>query len=470
MSSTLGTPDRPLRVAIIGAGPSAFYAAGALLGQNDVAVSVDMFDRLPAPYGLVRYGVAPDHQKIKNVVRVYERTAKKPGFRFFGNVDFGRDLTHDDVRAHYDQVIYAVGAQSDRKLGIPGEDLPGSYSATEFVAWYNGHPDFVDRTFDLSSEAAVVIGVGNVAMDVARILAKSVEELEETDICDYALDTLRESNIRTVYVLGRRGPAQAKFTPAEIREFGQLDVADAVVDAAQLDLDEASAASLEDDLYARKNMKVLEDLAENGVTGKPRRVIFRFLTSPVEILGDEDAGVTHVRVERNELRPTESGYIQSYGTGETEVLSAGLVLRSVGYRGVPLPGVPFNERRGTIPNEAGRVVDPETGAVVRGEYAVGWCKRGPSGVIGTNKPDAVESVEQALADVPDLEPVDADRAAPGAIPALLDARGVRYVTFADWQNVDRQEVERGAPLGKPRVKYYRVDEILEQCVSVADRG
>jgi len=458
LSTQLGTADRPLRIAIIGAGPSGFYAAGSLLQQKDVAVTVDMFDRLPTPYGLVRYGVAPDHPKIKSVTKVYERTAADPRFRFYGNVDFGTDITHADLRRHYDEILYAVGAQSDRKLNIPGEDLAGSFSATEFVAWYNGHPDYADLTFDLSGETAIVIGVGNVAMDVARVLAKSVDELKTTDIADHALETLATSNVKDIYVLSRRGPAQVKFTPPEIKEFGELAIADVVVDEAELVLDEASAAAAADSSETQRNLDHLRDFSTRELTGKERRVHFRFLLSPVELL--EEAGkVVGVRIEKNLLRADESGYLNAEGTGEFETLPAGLVLRSVGYKGIPLEDVPYDQRRGTIPNEQGRVQDPAHGEALRGEYVVGWAKRGPSGVIGTNKPDAVETVKLMLADLSNIEP--APLPDPTAIEALLEERKLDFVTIEGWHIIDQLEVAKGEQEGRPRVKFTRVQEMLE---------
>jgi len=457
---TLGTEDRPLRVAIIGAGPAGFFAAQALLKQKKCVVDVDLFDRLPAPYGLVRYGVAPDHPEIKRVRAVYEATASHPRFRFFGNVEFGGDLDHDDITSHYDQVVYTVGAQTDRQLNIPGEDLDGSFSATEFVAWYNGHPDYADRTFDLSHENAVVIGAGNVAMDVTRILAKDPEELENTDIADHALEVLRESKVENIYVLARRGPVQAKFTTPEIKEFGDLKIAQADVLHSDLELDEHSEAALEKSRVAKRNVRVLTEYADAEDLGKPRSVRFRFLVSPVEILPDKDGHVNRVRVRRNVLEPTETDYINAVGTDEIFEIPCGLFLRSVGYRGVPLPGVPFEERRGTIPNEEGRVVDPVTGQPVPGEYVAGWCKRGPSGVIGTNKGDAVKTVRKMLEDVPQTAPVTDEHASPEAIPELLSSRDVRFISFEDWQRIDAVEKERGGKL-RPRVKIVTIEEMLE---------
>ncbi|MCB0047272.1 MAG: FAD-dependent oxidoreductase [Caldilineaceae bacterium] len=460
MSTQLATDDRPLRVAIIGAGPSGFYAAGALL-KKDAVVTVDMFERLPAPHGLVRYGVAPDHQNIKAVSKVYDRTAADDRFRFFGNVEFGTDITHEDVRELYDAVIYAVGAQSDRQLNIPGEDLPNSMSATEFVAWYNGHPDYVDLDVDLSVKAALVVGVGNVAMDVARILAKSTDELKDTDIADHALAALEHSEIEDIYVVARRGPAQVKFTSAEIREFGHLDVADTIVFPDELRLDAASSASIKDDTGMQKNLDYLQAYSEIHSTGKPRRVHFRFLLSPVEILS-EDGKITGVKCERNRLRATTSGYINSEGTGEYETIDCGLVLRSVGYRSVPLPGVPFDDRRGRFPNEVGRMIDPTTERVIPGEYVVGWAKRGPSGVIGTNKPDAVETVNSLMDDVQRCKVPRAENDNPEAVDKLLQERGVNYVTMKEWHVIDELERAAGEAQGRPRVKFITVEEMMEQ--------
>jgi ferredoxin--NADP+ reductase len=454
----LGTPDRPLHAAIVGAGPSGFYAAAALL-KGGQTVTVDMFDHLVAPHGLVRYGVAPDHQNIKAVSKVFDRTAAEPGFRYFGNVEFGQDLTHADLKRHYDVIVYAVGAQSDRRLNIPGEDLPNSLSATEFVAWYNGHPDYRDLEVDLSGEAAVVVGVGNVAMDVARILAKSVDELQDTDIADHALDALEHSNIKDIYIVARRGPAQVKFTNAEVREMGHLEVADALVLDEELRLDRASSAAVQDDVAMQKNLDYLRAYAEIGVTGKPRRVHFRFLLSPVEIIA-EDGKIVAVKMERNELRAAVSGEITASGTGKFETVPANLVLRSVGYKGTELPGVPYDARKGVIPNEMGRVVDPQTEKVVRGEYVVGWAKRGPTGVIGTNKPDAIESINSLFDDVQKHKISPAPEPDPACVVALLRERGVRYVTTEDWRKIDAAEAAAGKELGKPRVKFIDKAEML----------
>ena len=459
-SDQIGSSERPLRVAIIGAGPSGFYAAGSLLKQRNHIVAIDMLERLPAPHGLVRYGVAPDHQNIKAVAKIYDRTAATDGFRFFGNVEFGSDILHEEIERHYDAVIYASGAQSDRKLNVPGEDLPNSMSATEFVAWYNGHPEYVDLEPDLSCAAAMVVGVGNVAMDVARVLAKSMDELKLTDISDHALEVLAESKIRDIYVVARRGPAQVKFTNAEIREFGHLDLADIVVDPLELKLDSASSASIEGDTSAQKNIDYLRAYSEIGETGKDRRVHFRFLLSPEEIVADEEGRISGVRVVKNTLRPTVSGYINATSTDDYEFLGAGLVLRSVGYRGIPLAGVPFDERRGTIPNNAGRVIELATEQEVPGTYVVGWAKRGPTGVIGTNKPDAVETVNSLIYDLEHGRLPQALDPDPDAIIRILEERNVRCVTNQEWQKLNAMEVEKGQAQGRPRVKFVSVEAML----------
>ncbi len=458
MTANLGSAERPLRAAIIGAGPSGFYAAAALL-KADNNVTVDLFDRLIAPHGLVRYGVAPDHQNIKAVAKTYDRTAAESGFRYFGNVDFGRDITHEELKQHYDVIFYTTGAQSDRKLGIPGEDLPNSMSATEFVAWYNGHPDYRDLAVDLSCDAAVVVGVGNVAMDVARVLAKSIDELEDTDIADHALKALARSNIKDIYVVARRGPAQVKFTNAEIREMGHLAIADTLVLDSELKLDRASSAEIEGDTAMQKNLDYMRAFAEIGETGKPRRVHFRFLLSPVEII-EENGKIAAVKMEKNELRASVSGDIKASGTGKYETVRAGMVLRSVGYKGIPMDGVPFDARHGVIPNEVGRVVDLDTGRIVTGEYVAGWIKRGPTGVIGTNKPDAIESVNSMFDDLQKGKLKPAPDPDPDAIPALLKARGVRYVTQEEWKKIDAVEVAEGKKRGKPRAKIVKRADML----------
>jgi len=458
VSDRLGTAERPLRVAIVGAGPAGFYAAEALLKQKELVCQIDFFNRLPTPYGLVREGVAPDHQSIKAVTRVYDKLAAGAQVRYFGNVTFGSDLRHDDLKRHYDQIVYAVGAQSDRRMGIPGEDLAGSLPATIFVGWYNGHPDYRDLQFDLSQERVVVVGNGNVAMDVTRILVTDPDELATTDIADHALEALRASKVREVVMLGRRGPAQAAFTNPELKEFGELAGVDVVVDPADVELDELSQASLADDKVATKNVELLRTYAARGPSSAPRRIVMRFLVSPVEVIGAGER-VSAVKIERNQLVQSPDGSLRPKGTGAFETLECGMILRSVGYKGVPLPGVPFNEATGTIPNVAGRVNSQRDGATVPGEYVVGWAKRGPSGVIGTNKPDAVATVQSMVADL-DALPAAPERD-PAAVEALLRERGVDYVSYADWKLLDGHETAAGSAHGRPRVKVTRVPEMLE---------
>jgi len=439
-----------LNVAVVGSGPAGFYTADALLKAEDPQVAVDVIDRLPTPWGLVRLGVAPDHENIKAVSRAFEKTAARSGFRFFGNVEVGSTVSHEELLAIYDAVVYTVGAQTDRRLGVPGEDLPGSWPATAFVAWYNGHPDFQGLDFDLDCERVVVIGNGNVAIDCARMLALTEAELAPTDTIDEAADAIAASPVREILMLGRRGPVQAAFTPPELKERGELAGAEPVVASADLELDAASRAELEADRErAHRNFDLLHEYAAREPAGKPRKIILRFLVSPVAILGEER--VEAVEIVRNEL-VVEGGRIVARPTGETETIPCGLVLRSVGYQGVALPGVPFDERRGVIPNSGGRVDGAER------TYAAGWIKRGPSGVIGTNKKDATETVELLLADARDgkLARVDSTQ----SLEALLAAKGAAYVEYAGWQAIDAVERAAGEPRGRPRVKLAAWDELL----------
>ncbi len=453
------TTGQPLRVAVVGSGPAGFYATGQLLA-HDPAVEVDLFDRLPTPWGLVRLGVAPDHPKIKSVSRAFEKIAQRPGFRFFGNVEVGRDVTHEELARLYDAVIYTVGSQTDRRMGIPGEDLPGSWPATAFVAWYNAHPDFHDLPFDLSSRRAVVIGNGNVAVDVARMLALTTEELAPTDTADAAIAAILGAGLEEIVVLGRRGPAQAAFTTPELIELTELAGADLIVDPADLELDPWSAAALEEDTaLARRNLEVLREAASAPPQGKPKRVVLRFCVSPVAILGVE--AVEAIEVVHNDLVAGEHGRISAVATDRREVIPCGLVLRSVGYRGVAIPGVPFDDARAAIPNLGGRVVDG-AGETVPGLYCAGWIKRGPSGVIGTNKKDATETVELLLED-----------AAAGLlcrddntdIEQLLADRGAAPVSDAGWRAIDAIERARGEEQGRPRVKLGTWSELLDSAQS-----
>ena len=447
--------DPPLRAAVVGSGPAAFYAAGHILASEDPRAQVDMIERLPTPWGLVRLGVAPDHPNIKAVSRAFEKIAKRPGFRFLGNVEVGRDVTLDELLRTYDAVVYAVGAQTDRRLEIPGEDLPGSWAATEFVAWYNGHPDFQHLCFDLSAERAVVVGNGNVALDVARMLALTRDELATTDTTDPAIEAIAGSGIREIVVLGRRGPVQASWTPPELAELGDLVGADVVVDPAELELDPASAVELEAATpLVRRNVDVLRDFASREPAGKPRTIHLRFRVSPVAILGE--GRVEAVEIVRNRLEADTGGRVRAVPADEREVIPAGVVFRSVGYHGVALPGAPFDVGSGTMPNAGGRVLD-EHGAAISGLYCAGWIKRGPTGVIGTNKKDATETVDLLLEDaraglLPSATVLDID--------AVLAERGVQVVSYEGWEAIDAVERARGEEQGRPRVKLCTWDELL----------
>ena len=448
----------PLRVAVVGAGPSGFYAAEALL-KSDAAVEVDLLERLPSPYGLVRSGVAPDHPKLKQSIEVYKKVAALAGLRYFGNVTVGADVRAAELRGLYHAVIYTCGAETDRRLGIDGEDLPGSHTATEFVGWYNGHPDYRDREFDFSGETAVIIGQGNVAADVARILAKSADELRATDIAAHALDALAASRIKTIAVIGRRGPAQAKFTTKELREFLALENCRAEIDPAELELNEAGRAEVADikeGKVAAKNLAVFEQMAAAADgADKARRCRMMFCRSPVRLEGG--ARLERAVLERNRLEGAAFRQ-KAVGTGETETLECGLLFRAVGYRGVAIEGVPFHDAWGVIANDGGRVTDGPDGAVVPGLYTAGWIKRGPSGIIGTNRACAVETVTALLEDRAALQ-AEAREGRAG-LARLLDARGARPVDFDDWRRVDAAEIARGEPRGKPREKFTRREEML----------
>ena len=457
--SAIGTPERPLCVAVVGSGPSGFYAAEALLKAPGLTVRVDVFDRLPTPYGLVRGGVAPDHQKIKSVIAVYDRVASDPRIRFFGNVKLGQDVAVADLRARYDQIVYAVGCESDRRMGIPGEDLPGSFSATDFVGWYNGHPDHREHRFDLSCEAAAVVGIGNVAMDVVRILSEDPDVLAKTDMASHAVEALRQSRIKRVYLLGRRGPVQAAFSPKEIEEVGEIERADLVVKEDELALDEVSKAGLSD-AAAKKNYDFLCAVAKRGPGAKDRKVFARFCVSPVELIG-KDGKVSAVKLERNNLEPDGKGGVKARGSGKFETLDGvGLVFRSVGYRGIPVPGVPFDEKAGRVSNDLGRVTSG--GAAVLGEYVVGWAKRGPSGLVGTNRACSVATVGLMLEDLKAGKLTGgAVDAAPESTPRLLTGKGVRAVSFAQWKDLDKLELAKGASSGKIREKFTRVADMID---------
>jgi ferredoxin--NADP+ reductase len=442
----------PLRVAVVGAGPAGLFLVDALLKAKDHAVSIDVIERLPTPYGLVRYGVAPDHAKIKSVITTFHRTLEDPRVRFLGNVNFGTDLTVEDVRRYYDAVVYSVGAPHDRRLGIPGEDLPGSLSATEFVAWYSGHPDHVEiMHLRPDAESVAVVGVGNVAVDVARILAKHVDELRTTDIPHPVLERLAASKVKDIYIFGRRGPAQAKFTTKELRELGELENADIIVDPKEIELDAASAAEVAGSQTLQRNVEILRGFASKVPEGKPRRLHLRFLASPVEIVGND--AVEELVVERNRL--DELG--NAVGTGELERIPMQMVFRAVGYRGRALPGVPFDSRAHVIPNAKGRVLG-DGGAPLPGQYTTGWIKRGPSGVIGTNKACAMETARELLDDAATLQ--RAPESDPAAVDQLLESRGVRVARWHDWLAIDNHEKALGAAGGRERTKVTNFAELL----------
>jgi ferredoxin--NADP+ reductase len=449
----------PARVAVVGAGPAGAFAAAALRRWG--VQEVDLFERLPTPWGLLRGGVAPDHQEIKRLEDTFDRETLRRGCRLLGNVEVGVDISHAELMEQYSAVVYATGAQTDKSLGIPGEDLPGSWAATEFVAWYNGHPDYRDRDFDLSARRAVVIGNGNVAADVIRILTLSPDELARTDIADHALAALRESAVEEVVVLGRRGPAQAAFTSAEVRELGKLDGVDVRVDPAEVELDPVSRDWLEEEgtFTARKNVELLREFAQRPPQpDAERRILLRFLTSPVEIRGD--GRVEAIDVRRNEIVRGENGALRAKPVdGPVETIECGLVLRSVGYRAVPLPDVPFDERYSVLPNDRGRVSTPD-GDPLRGVYAVGWIKRGPTGILGTNKRDAEETVSCLVEDL--QAGLLAEPAAGGRerVDALLAERKPDLVTVDGWRAIDAAERESGRSAERPRVKLASRDELL----------
>lgn len=456
----IGTEYNPLRVAIVGSGPAGFYTVSNFFKHKDLVVELDMFDRLPTPFGLVRAGVAPDHQKDKSVMRAYDKSAANPNFRFFGNVEYGSHIKLADLKAHYHQIIFTTGAPVDRNLDIPGENLIGSHSATEFVAWYNGHPDFAHLTFDLSQESVAIVGMGNVAMDVARILSKTPEELAETDMADYALEALRASKVKQVYLLGRRGPAQAAFTAPEIKEMGELFDSDVTVlaDEAVVDAHSQQYLKANPDKNAEKNIAYVTDYAARERTKKSKLLTVRFLVSPVELLG-EDGRVRAVKLVKNEAYLSDDGSVRPRATEVFEELPAGLVFRSVGYKGVPLPEVPFHENWGTIDNDKGRVQTAD-GEQVTGLYTAGWIKRGPTGVIGTNKTDAQETVQCMVEDLAVgkiLEPADASRE---AVDALVRGRQPEAISYDDWKRIDAKEIDHGEAQKRPRVKFTNVADML----------
>lgn len=456
---SMGGAEHPLRVAIIGSGPSGFYAAEHLLSHDDLNVQVEMFDRLPTPFGLVRAGVAPDHPKIKSVTRVFDKVATNPEFRFRGNVEFGRNIEHEDLLEYFNAVIYCVGARSDRRLGIAREYLPGSHGASDFVGWYNASPDQRNLTFDFSGERVVVVGNGNVAMDVARVLMLPPEELAATDIGGHALRALSANKVREVTILGRRGPAQAAFTYRELRELAERDDIDVIVDPADMQLDPHSLhdTSHSADRGRDQVLDLLRELSERGDRGHDRRIVFRFLVSPVEIVGINR--VEGVDVVHNDLYRGNNGELRARATDRHEIVPADIVFRAIGYQGVALPGVPFDPITSTIPNDRGRVIDSLTGQPREGEYVAGWIKRGPNGIIGTNKPDAQETVEMLVEDLR-AGRMRKEVLSPEVFNRFLSQRQGEVVSFDDWKFLDSREVAKGEELGRPRLKFARVENML----------
>jgi ferredoxin--NADP+ reductase len=441
-----GSPGAGRRAAVVGSGPAGFYAADFLLKAG---LAVDLYERLPAPFGLVRYGVAPDHQTIKRVTAAFDKTAKQALFRLRANVEVGKDIAVEELRRAYHAVVLAYGASSDRRLGVPGEDLAGSHAATAFVAWYNSHPEHKNDRYDLTTERAVVVGMGNVALDVARILVRRPEELAPTDIAEHALAALRESRVREVVLLGRRGPAEAAFDQGELADIVALAGVEVVVEG---DVHFEVPAGAE--AAARKNVEYLATLPRVPTAGAERRVRLRFLSSPVELLG-EGGRVKTLVFEDNELVES-NGRVSARGTGKKHELTTGLVVRSIGYQGLPMPGMPFDAKRGVIPNETGRVLAPDC-APAAGLYVTGWIKRGPSGLIGTNKACAKETVDNALAD---LEGLPEPSATPDALDKTLAERGIEVVDYDAWRAIDAAEAARGAARSKVRDKFTSVEEML----------
>lgn len=448
-----------VKIAIVGSGPAAFYAAEHLQKKlGDRPAYIDMFEKLPTPHGLVRSGVAPDHQKIKTVTRVYDRIASHPRFRFFGMVEFGKHVTLRDLKSRYHQIVFATGAQADRRMEIPGEDVAGSHTATEFVAWYNGHPEYANLDFDLSGKRVVIVGVGNVAVDVARIFCLGRSALEKTDIAEYALEKLASSGVREVYVLGRRGPAQAAFTNPELRELENLEDADLLALEREAEPDPLTLEDLAEkpDRTAEKKIEIIRN-ASRRVPSKPKRLTIRFLVSPTEIEAGKDGRVKSVKIVKNRLYRSPDGSLRPRATDEREEIETDLVFRSVGYRGTPLRDVPFDDDAGVIPNEKGRVLERAGGEPLSGLYTTGWIKRGPTGVIGTNKPDSGETVNCMIEDIGNANVLSPELTSPGSTRELLKER---YISYSEWLMVDSFEKEKGEKRGKPKVKLTKLEEIL----------
>ena len=450
--------DSAKRVAIVGSGPAAFYSAMELLRHDDPMVSVDMLERLPTPYGLVRGGVAPDHEKIKSVTKIFERAAGHPRFRFFGNVEFGKDIQRLELLEHYHAVIYAFGSRTDRHLNIIGETLPGSHAATEFVGWYNGHPDYRHHQFDLTSKRVAIIGMGNVAIDCARILCQDPENLAKTDIAQHALEALRQSEVEEVFLIGRRGPVQAAFTPAEVRELLHLPKVDAVMRASDLELDDHSKEELSKASRNTKlNLEILQQIHDQGDRGNPRKLHLCFLISPTKIEGSEK--VEGLELVHNEI-VKEGGVLRAKATDEVMHLDVDMIFRSIGYMGEAIPGLPFDDRRGTLPNDQGQLLDGVDGKLLNQEYTAGWIKRGPSGVIGTNKQDATETVSRLKKNW-QTSPTPQPKLVQHDLQDLLEEKQIQFVSFEGWKKLDKIEIEQGQQNGKSRHKICEVQEMLD---------
>ena len=446
-----------MRVAIIGSGPAGFYAAEALLKRTDTVVHVDIFDRLPTPFGLVRGGVAPDHQNIKAVTRVYEKTAARPTFRFLGNVCLGRDVTVEELRRHYHQIVYAVGNEADRRLGIPGEGISRCTPATVFIGWYNGHPDYRHAKIDLSVSRVAVVGNGNVAIDAARMLLRTPAELEKTDVAAHALEALRNSRVREIFLLGRRGPEQASFTPPELKELGEMEDVDPIVAPDELAgcvIPESAGNSQQE-----KNLKILQSFAARQPGAKSKKLHLRFRVSPKKVIANGDGNVAGLVLEKNRLETRPDGTVSTHGTGEIETLDVGMVLSAIGFAAKRIAGVPYDEKAKVIANEDGRVVNPVSRSVIANEYVVGWARTGSQGLIGSHKGASAHVVEHMIADGAGLEARELpDRE---AIDILLRGRGVQIVSFNDWKRLDDVEVARGERRGAPRDKIVDVESMLE---------
>ncbi len=459
---SLGSAERPLKAAIIGSGPSGFYAAEGLLQTPGVNAEVDMFEYLPTPYGLVRAGVAPDHQSIKSIAKIFDQIAHLPNYRFWGNVEFGRDITIEELNERFDLVIFALGAQSDRALCIKGEELQGSHSATAFVSWYNGHPDYRNYEINLNCKRVIIIGMGNVATDIARILALSPAEMGETDLADYAAEALRNSSIEEIEIVARRGPLQAAFTPVGVRKFSKLEEAVAYVDPAELKLEAVSQKVLEETRGKRilRNLEFLNSIANNSPGSKKKTIRFLFRQTPVEITGENNV-VTGVNLVKNELFENESGDISLSLTDSCKLHEAGLVFHSVGYQVAPVAGIQVDEKRGVIANQDGRLIDLATNQVIPGQYVVGWAKRGANGVIGANKFDSQETIKLILDDIALLKAASVDESQAEKITQWLTDKGIHYVRFQEWERINNEELSRGQSKGKPREKITTVQQMLE---------